>query len=65
MPIDEIYKAILSVDESKLSEPHIKTLQMCAPERPEVGLSFHINAFCPLRSSSFSPIQIRSILDVI
>ena len=39
MPIDEIYKAILAVDETKLSEPHIKTFQMCAPERAEVGHS--------------------------
>jgi len=36
MPIDEIYKAILAVDETKLSEPHIKTFQMCAPERAEI-----------------------------
>ena len=42
MPIDEIYKAVLAVDESKLSEPHIKTLQMCAPERLEVCYIFII-----------------------
>lgn len=38
MPNDEIYKAVLAVDESKLTEPHIKTMQMCAPDRTEVGL---------------------------
>eukprot|EP00795_Rhopilema_esculentum_P009303 gene9303-17001_t len=36
MPTDDIFKAVLAVDESKLSEPHIRTLLMCAPERPEI-----------------------------
>eukprot|EP00794_Sanderia_malayensis_P009289 gene9289-10269_t len=36
MPIEEVYEAVLSIDETKLTEPHIRTLLMCAPERNEV-----------------------------
>ena len=36
LPADDILKAVLTLDDSKLSEPHIRTLLMCAPENPEV-----------------------------
>ena len=54
MPIDEIYRAVLGVDESKLTEPHIKTLQMCAPERLEVDIVVQLTFSFPIVNLLYS-----------